>query len=485
MLYITPKEFRLDLHFPRSRFSREFEDRLVLFANKIVELGTTNKNTFATTIDNYFATINSEPLQEKTLANQRTEMIRLFGLAKYVGDYVIPGNRTVLLVKNQDIPRFFKSVCNRFQYPNGINKNHDTLNYLQAGIRFKPAQYVIKLLREGQKLTGKTYAITAKEIAYFVFNDLRVTANNENVFDRIQLIENKRREGTFCASENDVVRYSRDFLNYMVFANLMIKTDKYFFLNENEKESLDFIENDNRFFDNFKNVYSVDGAYDKELYKIVDEQWLDYFSDAEQFNENALNTYIEAFEKSTVQITTENNEIETVTTGFELPTTLKEIVKKGIEERAEKRNLKDIGDEGEMIVYSIEKKEVGKTRPDLLALVRIVSNDTSLGFDIQSIFDDGTKKYIEVKTTKRNYTPTDFNSTAFFSISYNEWQTAKQQKDCYFIFRVIIAKEKLSIYVIQNPYEQCENGKIKLYPIEYRLVYNENSGKFVVKDQNY
>lgn len=196
-----------------------------------------------------------------------------------------------------------------------------------------------------------------------------------------------------------------------------------------------------------------------------------------------MNTSLESFSQSTVEITKENNQTEVITTGFELLSAIVEAQKE--EQKKGKLNTKEIGDEGEFIVYSLEKEEVGKTRPDLLGLVRIVSNDTSLGFDIQSVYESGMKKYIEVKTTKRNFTPSEFGATAYFTISYNEWLTAQQHGKNYFIARVIIAKERLSIFVIENPYKEFEEGKIKLYSTEYRLIYQENSGKFVIKDKVY
>jgi hypothetical protein len=254
-------------------------------------------------------------------------------------------------------------------------------------------------------------------------------------------------------------------------------------LNEKESLSLDFIENDDSFFDGFNLALKLNGKVDLNILRDAESGWHNYFTDVDTFIEQALNTSLESFSQSTVEITKENNQTEIITTGFELPNAIVEAQKE--EQKKGKPNTKEIGDEGEFIVYSLEKEAVGKIRPDLLGLVRIVSNDTSLGFDIQSVYESGMKKYIEVKTTKRNFTPSEFGATAYFTISYNEWLTAQQHGQNYFIARVIIAKERLSIFLIRNPYKEFEEGKIKLYPTEYRLIYQENSGEFVIKDKIY
>ena len=73
-----------------------------------------------------------------------------------------------------------------------------------------------------------------------------------------------------------------------------------------------------------------------------------------------MNTSLESFSQSTVEITKENNQTEVITTGFELLSAIVEAQKE--EQKKGKLNTKEIGDEGEFIVYSLEKQEVGKMR---------------------------------------------------------------------------------------------------------------------------
>jgi len=476
--YQTPDEYRLDLHFPRSRFNTELEDKLLLLTSKMVQLGNLPKNEFKAEINEYLSELNVKKLKIKTIDNHRTEMTSLFGLIKQRNNEVIIGNRTILLVETQDVPRFFKSVCNRFQYPNGINKIQFIDDYVRAGIRFKPAQYLIKLLRAGNQKTGKIFAVTAKEVAHLIFNDTRVTIDQETPETRIDLFLELRANRILCDGTGDVIRYARDFLNFMVAANLLIEFNKRYFLNNREKAALDFIANDQTFFDDF-NLAKQGAVVERQEIKDVLDDWDDFYADADFEEEEALKTTLSAFSQNTVEITDENNNTETVTTGIELPTGVLETIG---EQEAEGLTTKQIGDEGEAIVYNLEKQRVTAERPDLLGLVRIVSNDSSLGFDIQSVLDTGVKKYIEVKTTKRSFEP-DFNTTSFFGISSNAWETAKQFGDRYFIARVIIAREKISVFVIQNPYQRFEEEKIRLLPLEYRLTYTLDSGEYLIKDQ--
>lgn len=488
MNYKTPDEHRLELHFPRSRFSRDLEDKLLILASKIAEIGTAPKDEFAEKVDILLRSIGDADATPKTIANQRTEMISLFGLAEYRDGDVICGSRTLSLIKNQDVPRFFKSLCKKFQYPGGFVKPNFTKEYVKAGVKFKPARYITMMLRSGKEATGNAVALSPREVAHLVFNDKRVTVGGEAPSTRMRMILEFRQKGVTCDATSDVIRYARDFLNYMVQANLLAEFKGSYFLNEREKEAIDSIEKDGTFFDEYTKSLKPDGEIDNEVFKQAEADWQSWFTNIDEEEESVLNTPIESFAKETLQIETDDNQTHSVTVGYELPPEIQRL-KEALEAKRESGvpggSLKDIGDEGEAIVYEMEKKRVSNERPDMLALVRIVSNDVSLGFDIQSVLMSGTKKYIEVKTTKRNYTPQNFLATSYFDISSNEWLTARQHNDSYYIYRVIIAKEEYSIFVIQNPVKRHEEGKLRIEPLKYRVVYSPESGAFIIEKQNY
>jgi hypothetical protein len=60
-----------------------------------------------------------------------------------------------------------------------------------------------------------------------------------------------------------------------------------------------------------------------------------------------------------------------------------------------------------------------------------------------------------------------------------------EQGSCYFIFRVIIAKEYFSVFVIQDPKQKHEEGLIRIEPTGYRVVYEEKAGAFAVEGETY
>ena len=143
---------------------------------------------------------------------------------------------------------------------------------------------------------------------------------------------------------------------------------------------------------------------------------------------------------------------------------------------SEKNN---IGYLGEHIVLKYEQDVIAQIRPDKLGLIKIVSNDTELGYDIQSLEPNNIniKKMIEVKTTKRTFPP-ESDVLTFFPMSSNEWVTAKNHKEKYYIYRVFITNEDPKIYIIKNPAQKYQRGLIMLEPLEYRVIVKRGSGNY-------
>ncbi|MEK7592125.1 MAG: DUF3883 domain-containing protein [Patescibacteria group bacterium] len=457
-MYQTPPEHFLRLHFPRSRFSRRFEDTLLLLANKIIEMGMMDKESFDTLLDKTIAETTSEPLTEKTIHNQRTEMIRLFGLAKYVENLAVPGNRLALLTQTQDIPRFFKSFCNRFQFPGGFVKPDRVSEMVKAGVKLKPAPYILRLLIIGNQKHGD-FAISAAEVTHFLFNDTRITVQKEEPNIPLARIKEARENGIELDRTSDIIRYARDFLNYMVEANLLTEFKGMYALNNKEKQAIQSIITNKDFFDKYSEVIKPDGSWDTEEYKKVDTEWMEWFADSVEDK---------VFETKTTALVQDDSNF---------PNQWKKIKEMLERKDAGLRGaaLKEIGDEGEQIVLEYEREEISKTRPDLVRMVKLVSATAALGYDVISMYtEDGRrKKYIEVKTTKKNY------ETGFlipFTISINEWSVAQQLAEDYYIYRVIITKEGISIFTIQNPPQRNKEGNLVVEPIGYKIVYTEKSG---------
>jgi len=460
-MYKTPKEHFLRLHFERSRFSRRLEDMLLILAGKIISMGMANKDQFDAVLDKIIRETSPVPIKEKTVRNQRTEMIRLFGLVKYVDGLAVPGNRLTLLSQSQDIPRFFKSFCKQFQFPGGFLKPDKVSEMVRAGVKFKPAKHILQMLKIGESKYGH-FAVNAAEVAHLVFNDKRVSVHHEKPVDTLERIINARNTSAEIDRTGDVIRYARDFLNYMVEANLLHELKGMYALNNGEAKAIRAIIADKDFFDGYSKVIKRDGSWDKEEYKTMDARWAEWFADAV---EDAI--------------------LETPTTALVHEDVRYPEQWKKIKEMLERRVpgmrggvLKKIGDEGEQIAFEYERIAVAQIRKDLAHLVKNVSGQVSLGYDILSVnaSEGRKKKYIEVKTTKKNYAP---EVEIPFTVSINEWSVAEQHGDDYFIYRVIITKEGVSIFAIQNPVRRQKEGHLIAEPIGFKVVYSAKSGAYL------
>ena len=140
--------------------------------------------------------------------------------------------------------------------------------------------------------------------------------------------------------------------------------------------------------------------------------------------------------------------------------------------------LKEIGDEGEKIAYEYEKDSIRKINPSFVRMVKLVSDTQALGYDLLSVSKEDVrkKKYIEVKTTKKNRT-TGLNIP--FTISINEWSVAKQLGDDYYVYRVIISKEGVTIFSIQNPYQRANDKTLTIEPTGFKVTYSDKAGSFL------
>ena len=68
------------------------------------------------------------------------------------------------------------------------------------------------------------------------------------------------------------------------------------------------------------------------------------------------------------------------------------------------------------------------------------------------------KRYIEVKTTISSK-PLNFYS---FHLTPNEWDTASSLNDRYYVYRLMISKSEITIYILQNPVQMYKDNRISL-----------------------
>ena len=139
-------------------------------------------------------------------------------------------------------------------------------------------------------------------------------------------------------------------------------------------------------------------------------------------------------------------------------------------ERENKIN-KLLGNRGEEIVYNLEKKHLGNLgKTELANKIKWVSKeDDSLGYDILSFEEDGTEKYIEVKSTSQSE-----NCNANFLISSNQYSKAKKIKNYYFYIVFNAKGKEPKVWKIKEPL-QYENKGLILIPISFRVIINTNT----------
>ena len=103
-------------------------------------------------------------------------------------------------------------------------------------------------------------------------------------------------------------------------------------------------------------------------------------------------------------------------------------------------NNKNLGRRGEELVLEFEKQRVTKLKLDVSKVQWIseIKGDDE-GYDILSLNDDGSARYIEVKTTTQGI---DFH----FFISGREVEFSRRNKDNYFIYRVFNLNKSPNFY---------------------------------------
>ena len=238
--YKIPDEYYVRIHHVRPRFKGDIENVLIYMAEEINRIGECETAEFVqrinTAIYNYPGNAHREL---KTINNWRTEISALFGFIEHTDATDKPGLRAIELATNQDLVECFKVFLYNFQYPGAHIKPKNVLEQVEAGIHFKPAQYILKLLRYANKEGGNSKGITKFEACHCIFNDLRVTRDNEGVEKTWERILDNRNNELEYDQTGDVVRYAGDIIDYMEIANLLKTYDsRTYYLNTLEEEAI-------------------------------------------------------------------------------------------------------------------------------------------------------------------------------------------------------------------------------------------------------
>lgn len=456
-LYQTPQRYYMRHAFPRGRMLSRIEDDLMIFSQLIISLSGLPKREFEEKFDKEYAALHD--LNVKTIKNHRTEVISLFGLIIVNEDGLVEASdRVKLLINTQNFQLFFKTFCNRFQFPNIINKPQETIKQLKHNVRFKPAQFLLKLFVIGNQ-RFKGFGVTGAEISNLVFNDVRVTAGQLSPREVLESLVRMRKGNTHFEGNSKQTQHGREFLGYMYLAGLLETEDasRTFYLNTKEAPSIRYIIDNSDFFE-IPKLY----INDIKTRKSTARDWQYWFGEVDRIEflrlSSSTETIKEIEKRALGKLTTEEEALA-------IPTVV---------------SKKDIGDIGERIVFKYERRVITKIRPDKVGLVKIVSNDTSLGYDVQSFEEEdiSKKKLIEVKTTIRTFE----SSTAivtYFPMSCNEWQTAHNNRESYYIYRVFLSKKNTRILVIKDPVGESEKGNIIVEPTEYRILIKGGTGVYL------
>jgi len=447
LTYHIPHEYYFRVHHIRPRFKNDVEDVLIFVAVEISKIPRSTKQEFMQKVNDAIRRYpGNAPKKIKTINNWRTEISSLFGLVEYGASYGECWSSAMAnnLAVNQDLVEFFKYFLFYFQYPGGHLKPHETLKYIRAGVRFKPARYILDLLSKAEKTTGNRFGITRAELTHCVFNDLRVTRDGRSVDQVIDLIHHNREHGVSYDWEGDVIRYAGDILDYMVIADLLVVHGNKYYLNLNARESIvAFLESELHF-----------GMYDT-LYKKPDLKLEDVNAfQADWFHYVNQRIESDVFRTNLFKYLGIDEAIYS-----RLPADLDEY----IQELKEKGAVmtKEVGDIGEYLVHGHECMKLKKGgRKDLIPLVKRIPSAFAVGYDINSVELDETKRLIEVKTTisssKISFTK--------FHLTPNEWKAAESFDGRYFIYRLMVSKAGTRLFVIRDPVGRYKSDGVEMTP---------------------
>ena len=468
--YKVPEQYYFRIHHVRPRFKGDVENVLIYMAEEISALSKMPVDEFASAMNSAIYRYPGNAHRElKTINNWRTEISSLFGFVEHHGDYDEPGRRAIELANNQDLVEFFKAYLYSFQYPGAHIKSHAILEQINAGIHFKPAQYILRLLRYACEKEGANIGITKFEICHCIFNDLRCTRDIEDVSATWERIRENRKRNLSYDQTGDVIRYAGDIVDYMEIANLLVTYDsRTYYLNTLEEDSIIKFVESTEWFSGYDNMIRCRGG-SLDAINECREDWFSYVN--RDMSDTDFSTDILAYiagsaeELQSLKESMESQDVqEKEIADIEYQKEQSEIV---ISERLEKGTKdfcsKDIGDIGENLVHGHEcmRIKIGG-RPDLIHLIKRIPTQFAVGYDISSVELDERKRYIEVKTTISSK-PLHFNKV---HLTKNEWNTANSTRDRYYVYRLMISKTERILFLLQDPVGLYKKDQIDMVPTD-------------------
>lgn len=457
-VYKIPDEYYFRIHHVRPRFKGDIENVLIYVAEELAKVGEKPVDEFVQSVNEaLFRYPGNSHRELKTINNWRTEISALFGFIEHTKTTDKPGRRALELAEKQDLVESFKVFLYNFQYPGAHIKPKNILEQIEAGIKFKPAQYILRLLKYANKDGGNSVGITKFEVCHCIFNDLRVTRDNESVdrtWDRI--ITNRKKHVDYDQT-GDVVRYAGDIIDYMEIANLLKTYDsRTYYLNTLEEETIVKFCESTEWFSGYDKMI-INRAGNLESVKLCSDDWFSYVN--RNISDTDFSTDILAF------IAKDENELQELKdkTQKEYNDLLKrtETIESRVKSSIETFTTKDIGDIGEGLVHGHECMRIKLGgREDLIHLIKRIPTQFAVGYDISSVELDERKRYIEVKTTISSK-PLHFNRV---HLTKNEWNTASSTHDRYFVYRLLLSKTERKLFLLQDPVGLYKKDMIEMIP---------------------
>jgi hypothetical protein len=460
--YRIPDEYFFRIHHVRPRFKGDIENVLIYMAEEITAVGERPTDDFVSAVDAAIYRYPGNAHRElKTINNWRTEISALFGFIEHTATTDKPGRRAVELAERQDLVECFKVFLYNFQYPGAHIKPKNVLEQIEAGVHFKPAQYILKLLRYANEGGGNAVGITKFEVCHCIFNDLRVTRDNEGVEKTWERILHNRKSGYEYDQTGDVIRYAGDIIDYMEIANLLKTYDsRTYYLNTLEEESIiKFCESTEWFAEYDAMLKNRAGSL--QAVKDCTAGWFAYVN--RDIQDTDFATDILAY------IASDDDELKTLKENIatEQDATLSDLVdrdnelQRRIASYYDAFTTKDIGDIGESLVHGHECMRIKLGgREDLIHLIKRIPTQFAVGYDISSVELDERKRYIEVKTTISSK-PLHFNR---IHLTKNEWNTASSTHDRYYVYRLLLSKSERKLFLLQDPVGLYKKDLINMIP---------------------
>lgn len=460
--YRIPDEYFFRIHHVRPRFKGDIENVLIYMAEEISKVGEKPTDEFVSAVNAAIYRYPGNAHRElKTINNWRTEISALFGFIEHTPTTDRPGRRAIELAERQDLVECFKVFLYNFQYPGAHIKPKNVLEQIEAGVHFKPAQYILKLLRYANKDGGNAIGLTKFEVCHCIFNDLRVTRDNEGIEKTWERILLNRKKGYEYDQTGDVIRYAGDIIDYMEIANLLKTYDgRMYYLNTLEEEAIiKFCESTEWFAEYDMMIKRRAGSM--QAVKDCTADWFTYVNRDIQNTDFATDilAYI-ASNADELKTLKDNIATEQDATVSDLVDRDNELQRR-IESCYDAFTTKDIGDIGESLVHGHEcmRVKIGG-REDLIHLIKRIPTQFAVGYDISSVELDERKRYIEVKTTISSK-PLHFNR---IHLTKNEWNTASSTHDRYYVYRLLLSKSERKLFLLQDPVGLYKKDKIDMIP---------------------